>query len=315
MRKPDVLKSAPPMFTSSRPANNYLFSRRTLMARREVTLCLRYPGSSQALQRLQQSYLECVMEYKSGSDAELQSKLPADLFSKYQLKGAVTVADDEIVIQFTPRYSGVHCARLFADTREVCRPVPFVVTQSGETVSIPPDRPVRRPPSWEPTPAPELMHTPAFYGLNNPRFPPAASPQSVTSDATTAAQTELPRHEPEDHVRGYTSDDLELAVPKQKRLFVSGYSPAQRTAGGTRPHSSMVPDPGRVISPASLQHQSLNFGEIYSTKKARGRAYGTRRGPLSIDYQSMLTTETLRMLSKEADMQMKIFRGGKVKKR
>ena len=291
------------------------------MARREVTLCLRYPGSSQALQRLQQSYLECVVEYKSGSEAELQSKLPADLFSKYQLKGAITVADDEIVIQFTPRHSGVHCARLFSDTREVCRPVPFVVTQSGETVSIQPDRPVRRPPSWEPTPAPELIHTPAFYGLNNPRFPPAASKQSVTSDATTAAQTELPRHEPEDsvdHVRGYTSDDPELAAPEGKRLFVGGFSPAQRTsfvAGGTRPHSAMVPDPGRFISPASPQHQSLNFGEIYSTKKARGRAYGSRRGPLSIDYQSMLTTETMRMLSKEADMQMKIFRGGKVKKR
>ena len=290
----------------------------------EVTLCLRYPGTSHALQRLQQSYLECVVEYKSGSEDELQTKLPADLFSKYQLKGAVTVADDEIVIQFTPRHSGVHCARLFADTREVCRPVPFVVTPSGETVSIPPDRPVRRPPSWQPTPAPELMHTPVFYGLNNPRFPTAASPQSVTSDATTAAQTEPPHHaEPDDGgLRGYTSDDPELAAvaPERKRLFVNAtsFSPvaAHRPAGGTRPHSMLVAEPRRTTSPQhQLQHEAMNFDEIYSTKKAGDQAYGTRRGPLSIDYQSILTTETLRMLGKEADMQMKIFRGGKIKKR
>ena len=298
-----------------------------MMARTEVTLSLRYPGTSYALQRLQQSFLECVVEYKSGSETELQTKLPADLFSKYQLKGAATVTDDEIVIQFTPRHSGVHCARLFADTREVCRPVPFLVTPGGETTSIPPDRPVRKPPTWESAPAPELARTPAFYGLNNPRFP-TATPQSVVSDATTAAQTEPPHH-PEDgadHVHGGYTSDPEVAAPEQKRLFVgerSGFSPPRRmgfVSSGTRPHSEMLPEAAPLMpSSASPQHHHLReakrFDELYSSKKAGGRAYGTRRGPLSIDYQSVLTADTLRMLSKEADLQMKIFRGGKVKKR
>ena len=297
------------------------------MARREVTLCLRYPGPMHALQRLQQSFLECVVEYKAGSETELQTKLPAELFSKYQLKGAATVADEEIVIQFTPRHSGVHCARLFADTREVCRPVPFLVTQRGETVNLPPDRPVQKPPSWESAPAPaERGRTPTFYGLNNPRFPSALapSPQSVTSDATTAAQTVPPDDVgvlPAENIRSYTSDPA-LAAPDQQRLFVGGFSSPQRVSfvsgAGTRPHSTAVPDAGGLMS-SQLQFQQLkeatHFGELYSTKKTGGRVYGTRRGPLSIDYQSAVTAETLRMLGKEADMQMKLFHGAKAKRR
>ena len=37
------------------------------MANREVSLFLKYPGPPVALQRLEHSFLECVIEYKSGT--------------------------------------------------------------------------------------------------------------------------------------------------------------------------------------------------------------------------------------------------------
>ena len=296
-----------------------------MAAGREVTLCLKYPGPTQALERLQRSYFECVVEHKAGSETELQTKLPAELFSQYQLKGAATVADDEIVIQFTPRHAGVHCARLFADTREICRPVPFLVTQRGETVSLPSDRPVQRPPAASPA---VESSPPGFYGLNNPRFPPAAAfvspspvPQSLTSDATTAAQT-APHPGGGggalEHARGYTSDPELAETEQQRRLSFSRAPPLppQRssyvaTGGGSRPHSTAIPSDAVGM----MQQGAANFDELHSTKETGGRVFGARRGPLSIDYQSVVTAETLRMLGKEADMQMKVFHGGKVKRR
>lgn len=313
------------MFTS-------LYTQTATMAAREVTLCLKYPGPDHALQRLQHSYLESVVEYKTGSDGELQTKLPADLFSKYQLKGTVTVADDEIIIQFTPKHSGVHCARLFSDTREICRPVPFLVTQSGETINLQPDRPVQKPPPsavHERKHAPAHLATPPFYGLNNPRFPPqhsAPSPvqQSVMSDATTAAQTEpYPGQEIDgipEQMRGYMyTSDPSLATAQAQRLSLSPQRTSYlgRASGGEiRPPSVNLEDAG--IYPGDLMSsrtQETHFSDLYTSKKSGEKVYGARRGPLSIDYRSVVTADTLRILSKEADMQMKVFRGGKTRRR
>ena len=302
------------------------------MAGREVTLCLKYPGPAHVLQRLQDSCLECVVEFKTGSENELQTKLPTELYSKYQLKGAVMVADDEIVIHFTPKNSGVHSARLFSDTREICRPVPFLVNERGETVNLPPDRPVRKPPAVQQTPG--HLPSPPFYGHNNPSFPspPAHSPppQSVMSDATTAAQTEPYSGQDldgtlADQMRGYTSDP-ELPLPQSQfpgQRF-SAVSPQRashfsRASAGTRPPSLNQDAAGATVffhgDVSPPRPQESNFGDLYSSKQSGGKIYGNRRGPLSIDYRSAVTAETLRMLSKEADMQMKVFRGGKTKKR
>lgn len=306
------------------------------MAGREVTLCLKYPGPTHVLQRLQDSCLECVVEYKTGSESELQTKLPTDLFSKYQLKGSAMVADDEIVIQFTPKHSGVHSARLFSDTREICRPVPFLVNERGTTTNLPPDRPVHKPPTAQQTPG--HLPSPPFYGHNNPRFPspPAHSPppQSVMSDATTAAETAEPNSGQElegtlaEQMRGYTSDPELPGQPRPPSQFPGqrlGVSPQRASyfnrvpaAGGTRP-----PSFNQDGAAAGLFHgdvspprpQETTFGDLYASKKSGGKIYGNRRGPLRIDYQSAVTAETLRMLSKEADMQMKVFRGGKTKRR
>lgn len=319
---------APPMLFTCTTSPTHVFEAVVALAMtgREVTLFLKYPGPAHALQRLQHSFLECVVEYKTGSDGELQTKLPAELFSQYQMKGTATVADDEIIVEFTPKNSGIHSARLFSDTREICRPVPFIVNQRGETVNIPPDRPVKKPP-----PAPQNVRTPShlpaptFYGLNNPRFPHSPStspvPQSVTSDATSAAQTDPSPGQDLDtlpgQIRGYTSDPS-LSEPGQEapqQLNISPQRVSQISAGGTRPPSinaGVYRGPGDPIYP---RPREANFDDLYTSKQSGGKVYGTRRGPLTIDYQSVVTADTLRMLSKEANLQMKVFRGGKPKRR
>ena len=316
---------------------------------------LKYPGPVRALQRLQHSFLECVVEYKTGSDGELQTKLPAGLFSQYQIKGTAVVADDEIIVEFTPKHSGVHCARLFSDTREICKPVPFLVTQRGETVNIPPDRPVKKPPAASEDPRTPSHHpVPTFYGVNNPRFPrssnvhesdsppaptsygvndarfppvpspPSPLPQSIMSDATTAAQTEpYPGQLVDgmrDQIRDFASDPA-LAMhghaPGPRQYF----SP-QRTSyksGGSRPPSVGVENAGGYLGPGdpviSSRSEEMHFDDLYSNKKSGGKVYGARRDALTIDYQSVVTADTLRMLKREAELQTKVFRGGKTKRK
>ena len=320
------------------------------MAGTEVTLFLKYPGPVHALQRLHHSFLECVVEYKTGSDGELQTKLPAELFSQYQVKATAVVADDEIIVEFTPKHSGVHCARLFSDTREICKPVPFLVTQRGETVNLRPDRPVKKPPAApENARSPSHYPAPTFYGVNNPRFPdaresdphspptsydvsnarfppspPSPLPQSVMSVATTAAQTEpypgqimdaMP-----DPIRDFASDPalaMHGQVPGQRVSFLP--QRASHLSGGSRPPSMRVENAGGYRGPGdplmSPRPDEMHFDDLYSSKKSGGKIYGARRDALTIDYQSVVTADTLRMLKKEAELQTKVFRGGKTKRK
>ena len=79
----------------------------------------------------------------SGAASELQRLPPAQLRSHYQLKGTTTLVDDELVVQFVPKHAGLHTVRIFGDTRELCRPVAFIVNQNCEVESTPYDRPVK----------------------------------------------------------------------------------------------------------------------------------------------------------------------------
>lgn len=134
-----------------------------MTAPREVSLFLKYPGSNIALQRLQHSFLECVVEHKSGTYEEFQSYPPSYLKSDYQLKGTASLEDDEIVITFLPKHSGLHTVRIFADTRELCKPVAFIVTQNFEVESTPINRPMKPTSSllrqMAPSPAPSMAQS------------------------------------------------------------------------------------------------------------------------------------------------------------
>lgn len=109
---------------------------------REVTLYLKYPGSQDALRRVQNSLLECVIEFKTGKEAVLLTAAPKELKSEYRLKGSVCLVDDELIVQFLPKHSGLHTVRIFSDTRELCRPVAFLVDQNCEVEGTSYSRPV-----------------------------------------------------------------------------------------------------------------------------------------------------------------------------
>ena len=154
------------------------------MNKREVSLFLKYPGSKRALQRLQHSYLECVVEHKSGTLEELQSYPPNCLKSDYQLKGTVGTEDDNLVITFVPKQMGIHTVRIFADTREHCKPLAFSVNQNLEVESLPADNMLKASLTFvhqvSPTPYPSFLQN-----LPKQRTMQAVNPhQSMNSSST-----------------------------------------------------------------------------------------------------------------------------------
>ena len=97
------------------------------MVTREVSLYLKYPASKDTLQRVQNSLLECVIEFKTGKEAVLLTTAPKELKSEYRIKGSVCLVDDELIVQFVPKNVGLYTVRIFSDTRELCRPVAFLI--------------------------------------------------------------------------------------------------------------------------------------------------------------------------------------------
>lgn len=260
------------------------------MASKEVSLFLRYPGPSHALQRLQHSFLECVVEYKVGSDTELRTRTPAELRSEYQLKGIATLVDDEIVVQFVPRHAGVHTVRIFADTRELCRPVAFMVTPNCEVETLRIDCPVK----------------PTSTIPGEQEWPDADYPSRPESQPGSYY------HMPQPH-RRFTSEPSILTQrpnPLQRASQIS-------TTTTSRPPSASY-DGGAFAEhlPSSEPDQS-SFDHIYSMKKAGSYVYGTRRGMSTpLDPRSVITADTLRMLHKDIDLQLASqLRGVKMKKR
>ena len=280
------------------------------MASKEVSLFLKYPGPLHALQRLEHSFLECVVEYKNGTEAELQTRTPMELRSEYQLKGTAVLADDEIIVQFLPKHAGIHTVRIFADTKELCRPVSFRVTRACEIESIPSDRPVK--------PAPFVAaqnydytsgRNQAQYRYSNPMEEQQQQQQQLQgrpqSPSMSSQQTSI---HPEygfgygDTIRGFMSDPSLPTIRQEPGGFQRASFISNR--GNSRP-SSMVRDdsayPGDLLS--SKPDQST-FDQMYAAKKAGHPVYGTRRGVLTLDHTSAITEDALRTLHKDINLQV-----------
>lgn len=111
---------------------------------RNVTLYLKIPTRPiSLLQRLEASQLESLIEHKlidyqgaTAAGIDLRRVRIFELPSSSQIKGTVEVVDGELMVRFPARHFGIHTARVFANTKEVCRPVAFIVKQSGEVESI-----------------------------------------------------------------------------------------------------------------------------------------------------------------------------------
>ena len=155
------------------------------MVTREVSLYLKYPASKDTLQRVQNSTLECVIEFKTGKEAVLLTTAPKALKSEYRLKGSVCMVDDELIVQFKPKNTGLYTVRIFSDTRELCRPVAFLIDLNCDVEGTSYYHPVkptasymRRSPAISISSAEEQPRYSAFEGVKLRR---AADPQQRAS--------------------------------------------------------------------------------------------------------------------------------------
>lgn len=105
-----------------------------MSAGKYITLSLKVPTRPPTLLHiLENSLLEGVVDYKPiAAGIDPRTVRSHEVASAYQLKGDVSVIEDELQVQFIAKNIGLHVARIFANTKEVCRPVSFCVTPSGE---------------------------------------------------------------------------------------------------------------------------------------------------------------------------------------
>jgi hypothetical protein len=148
------------------------------MVTREVSLYLKYPASKDTLQRVQNSTLECVIEFKTGKEAVLLTTAPKVLKSEYRIKGSVCLVEDELIVQFKPKNTGLYTVRIFSDTRELCRPVAFLIDHNCDaegTSYYHPVKPtasyVRRSPALSTSSAEQQPRYSAFEGVKLRRAP------------------------------------------------------------------------------------------------------------------------------------------------
>lgn len=243
---------------------------------------------------------------------------PAELRAEYQLKGTATLVDDEIVMQFVPKHAGVHVARIFADTREICRPVAFRVTRNCEVEGLALDKPVVSRDTGAPLLPPE------------PQVRPPEAPQDheyAASLASAPPTMQQPRafigvapDQPHPHnlqghfgepIRGFTSDSsLHVRQPEsfQRASYLS--SAASRPASMLQDDSAYAGDLF-TTTPGGPS----NFGQLHAAMRAGESTYGKRKGGLVLDHASALTPEVLRLLSKDIDGQIaQQLRGKKTKR-
>ena len=308
------------------------------MAGRELSLFLKYPGSGVALQRLQHSFLECVVEHKSGSPEELVACPPSYLKSDYQLKGTASLEEDELVISFTPKHVGLHTVRLFADTRELCKPVAFVVSQGGEIESTPIDKPLRQTSSLfrqvTPSPAPSSgMQNQPFQPQQQQRVSqplrtaqPVPQPQQgyewggeageSADNMSPSHQQQSPQQQHQDvdgfYRHRFTSDPPTMLNTRQSQPTYQGggagashHYQQQRfshmTAWGatSRPASMMPDEQGYAGDLLSMTAEKSSFDQLHARKVAGEAGAKVRQDFLMVDHRKVVTPNTFESLNRD----------------
>ena len=96
------------------------------MAFREVNVPLKFPGTASELSKLGNTVLEGVVcgTYKDVLLGE----------QEYEVEAVVFIMRGNLMLSFTPQFAGVHTARIFSDGREICKPIVFRITLSGQAV-------------------------------------------------------------------------------------------------------------------------------------------------------------------------------------
>ena len=304
-----------------------------IMSGREVTLYLKYPGSNIALQRLQLSYLECVVEHKSGNIDELQSFPPSYLKSDYQLKGTATLEDDELVISFAPKHSGLHTVRIFADTRELCKPVAFIINHDFEVESTPIDKPIKGTSSLfrhvSPSPVPstaqsipqqqqQRMSQP--YGTQVQRLYQSGGYGAMQwgNDTTNLAASQP---QPQQYIRPPLDENFMQGFdPQVSANFQQPYQEYHGTiressldptsqqqqrhshvtsGGGSRPPSMVRDDPGFAGDLITMTPEKSTFNQLHAKKASGEQGLYVKKNFLAMDHNKVVTPDTFEMLNKD----------------
>ena len=251
------------------------------MAGKEVYVYFKVPRRPQTvLRRLENSFLESVIEFKP-SDARVDPWRSGafGLESAYQIKGNVSLIDEEIVIQFVAKNAGIHMARIFANTREICHPIAFVVTQLGQVESYDSFMSAKKALTTEPEGA-----RGADTGFH-----------SAISSALTSGKTTL-RATASHHCFSRTP---EVVVFSGRPSEHSKRSDSQRS----RPPSTGEQAPQQALSYAGdvfNRTGSCTFDQLYGAKLAGRPIPGVVAKPSASVTGAKLTQDVLRAMDREA---------------
>ncbi len=108
------------------------------MSGKYVTVSLKVPSRPPTLLHiLENSLLEGIVDYKPlAAEVDPRAVRSREISTAYQLKADVSVIEDELQVRFVAKNLGLHVARIFANTKEVCHAITFNVTPSGEVEGL-----------------------------------------------------------------------------------------------------------------------------------------------------------------------------------
>ena len=270
------------------------------MVTREVSLYLKYPASKDTLQRVQNSTLECVIEFKTGKEAVLLTTAPKELKSEYRIKGSVCLVEDELIVQFKPKNTGLYTVRIFSDTRELCRPVAFLIDHNCDaegTSYYHPVKPtasyVRRSPALSTSSVEQQQpRYSAFEGVKLRRAPdPQQRGPSPSASGGGGGQTPSEQQSPESHLGQPRPPPLSPFSEVQQvhpesfnagHQLVKGFTsdPSLGPPGSPEPHTSMTQAAG---------YQGFQSPEISPTSDYNLQAAGMAQMGRSVPQGSRLS--------------------------
>ena len=254
------------------------------MAGKEVQVYFKVPKRPQTLlRRLENSFLESVIEFKpTDARADPWRAGAFGLESAYQLKGTVSLIDEEILIQFVAKHAGIHTARIFANTREICHPIAFVVTQLGQVQSYDSFMSAKN----------------AMTGTEGTRGADTGF-HSAISSALTSRETTL---------RATASQHAFSRIPEA--IVFSGRPSEGSKMNDThlrRPPSTGDRAPQQVFTHAGDAFgttSSCTFDQLYSAKLAGRTIPGVRAKPSATVMDGALTQDVLRTMDREAKVKL-----------
>ncbi len=108
------------------------------MSGKGITLSLKVPTRPPTLLHiLENSLLEGVVDYKPlDQGVDPRAVRSREVTSAYQLKADVSIIEDELQVHFIAKNVGLHVARIFANTKEVCHAISFNVAPSGQVCGL-----------------------------------------------------------------------------------------------------------------------------------------------------------------------------------